>query len=484
MIVPENYTLYPYQKEGLEKIFSEWRKGVRSVLFQMPTGTGKTILFAEIVKMGFQQNRKVLIVVHRTELVAQIKHKLMAKGVDAGTILAGEPSDYTKNIQVASLQTLVRREHPKADLIIIDECHHATAATYKNLWEIYPDARFLGVSATPRRLNGEGFEGIFEVLITSMPVRKFIQAGYLSKVTQYACELPDLKDVKKENNDYETDSLANVMMDNTLMADLVESYQQLCMGKSMIVFAVDVAHSKKIAQRYNDAGIIAAHIDKTTAKGEREKILDDFKNRKIQVVSNVEIITEGFDFPECEAVQLARPTKSLTLYLQMAGRVMRKAEGKSEGIILDNAGLWLEHGLATMDREWTLEGKKKKKEGTTGKNDLGQQLAIKDDGTFVAVSKERIKEVKGLRLIPVIIENQNLLMFEKYLSEAIRKDYNLLYAYNRYTEYLAKSELNISQEDFEYIQNRLNQFNELREPEKQFNIKYWFYAEQRLPKTG
>jgi superfamily II DNA or RNA helicase len=159
--------LRPYQREGIQQIFDTWRQGRRSVLFQMPTGTGKTVLFSHIVKRGYDHGRKMLIVVHRRELIDQALSHLRGHGIDAGIILAGYPSDYEKIVQVASIQTLSRRQHPDANLVIIDECHHAKAKTYRRLWALYPDAKFLGVTATPIRLDGKGFADMFDVLIPS-----------------------------------------------------------------------------------------------------------------------------------------------------------------------------------------------------------------------------------------------------------------------------------------------------------------------------
>ncbi len=335
----------------------------------MPTGTGKTVLFSEIVRKGHEQQKKILIVAHRKELIEQIEGKLKNYGVEAGIIMAGVKPDYSKIVQVASIQTLSRRDHPEANLIIIDECHHAKADSYKQLWSIYPNAKFLGVTATPIRLSGEGFNDLFDVLVPSMSVSEFVRQGHLSNVKHLVCSHPNLKDVKKQRGDYVTEMLKNVMLDEGLMGNLIESYRKKAWGKSTIVFAVDVEHSQSIVERYKSAGIAAEHIDANTPKVDRNNILAAFKRKEINVVSNVEIITEGFDFPECEVVQLARPTKSLSLYLQMVGRVMRVAKGKEHGFVLDNAGLWLEHGLSTIDREWSLEGvRKRKKKNIIKKN--------------------------------------------------------------------------------------------------------------------
>lgn len=467
--------LRPYQSEGIKKIFNSWRLGNRSVLFQMPTGTGKTVLFNEIVKLGFEKKRKILIVVHRIELVDQITAKLKSKGVEVGLIVAGKNSDYSRIVQVASIQTLSRREHPEANLIIIDECHHAKADTYKKLWDIYPEAKFLGVTATPIRLSGDGFDDLFDDLIVSMSIQSFIEQGYLVPIDHYVCTNPDLSGVKQRKGDYVTKMLSSVMMDNSVMSDLVESYKEKCDGKTAIIFAVDVDHSKGIVERYLNAGISAAHIDAKTPKVERQKILQEFKSGKIKVISNVEIITEGFDFPECEVVQLARPTKSLSLYLQMVGRVMRTAKNKTIGIVLDNAGLWLEHGLSVIDREWSLEGTKKKR-----KNTSSNEVAVDELGVIREVSRTRPMEVKGLKLIPLSFELKRLLNFESYLSRSRIKNHNLLSSYFSYLEMLEDTEGKLTKYEFEYIKKRLNYFNEKVEPERKFKAGFWFVQAKEL----
>jgi superfamily II DNA or RNA helicase len=469
--------LRPYQTEGIQKIFNSWKSGKRSILFQMPTGTGKTVLFSQIVKLGFVNNRRILIVVHRKELVEQITEKLTARNVPVGHIVAGMKADYSQTVQVASIQTLSRREHPEANLIIIDECHHAKADTYKKLWDIYPDAKFLGVTATPVRLSGEGFDDLFDELIVSMNTQKFIEQGYLAPVTHLVCSNPDLSDVKQKQGDYITKMLSGVMMDNSIMTDLVESYKDKSPGKTTIVFAVDVDHSQSIVKRYNEENISAAHIDATTPKNERAAILRDFKAGKIKVVSNVEIITEGFDFPECEVVQLARPTKSLSLYLQMVGRVMRTSKNKKEGIILDNAGLWLEHGLSIVDRDWTLQSTRKK-----NKNEFRpiKEVAMDEEGTIREINRKRPLEIKGLKLIPLTFEIKRLFEFETILANSKTKGHNLLSSYFAYKTLMEERSIAISKYEFAYIKKRLNAFNEKVPADKQFKKGYWYNEERTL----
>ncbi|KAB1065129.1 DEAD/DEAH box helicase [Salibacter halophilus] len=445
--------LRPYQKNGITQIFEAWdpkRKNLMNVLFQMPTGTGKTHVFSEIVRKAHLKKKKVLLVVHRKELVEQIVERLQDKfEVEVGVILAGTKPDPDKNIQVASIQTLSRRKFPPADIVIIDECHHSKAATYKKLWEIYPDARFLGVTANPVRLNGEGFDDQYQILIPLGKLSYFFEKGYLARIKHLVGAIPDLSKVKKKMRDYDLQMLRNVMLANHLMADLVKTYKNKANGKKTIVFAVDVEHSKSIVQRYNGEGIAAAHVDANTPKEERKSILEKFKKGEILILSNVDIVSEGFDVPDCEAVQLARPTKSLVLYLQQVGRCMRPAPGKEFGLVLDNAGLWLEHGLSYVDREWTLEGVKKRK-GTAA----SKEIIVEDEEGIVRKVKAP-HEAEGLELMELTEELERLLIFESFISFAKSKDHKLISAVYKYREYLIERRLELSDTEASYCHKRL-----------------------------
>jgi superfamily II DNA or RNA helicase len=447
-------SLRPYQNNGIREIFDAWNprtKNLMNVLFQMPTGTGKTTVFSEIVRRAHLKKKKVLIVVHRKELVEQIVERLSHFHVEAGIISGFVPSDAGKEVQVATIQTLSKRDYPQADIVIIDECHHAKAATYKKLWEIYPDARFLGVTATPIRMSGEGFSDLFDTLITSGQLSEFVKAGYLVKVRHIVGITPDLSSIKIKMNDYAQDELGELMQDENLMADLVDSYQRKANDKKIIVFAVNVKHSKQIVENYRKAGIYAEHIDANTPKKEREHVLKLFKEGQIKVLCNVDIVSEGFDVPDCEAVQLARPTKSLALYLQQVGRCMRPAKSKTEGIVLDNAGLWLEHGFCQQDRIWTLEGKKRRKRL---RNDLEAVAAINQDGI---IRQARFpKEIQGMELVELTKEIEELFVFEDFLSKTLMNGHKPVSAYYRFAEYLEEAGNHLNLIHFQYMQKRIS----------------------------
>ena len=394
-----NVTLRDYQINGIGEIINAWTD-CKSVLFQMPTGTGKTTLFCEIVRKFTTElypDKKVLIITHRKELVEQVFKRLVSDfHLTSGIISANLIGDQSAPIQVASIQTLVRRNEHQKDifsLVIIDEAHHALASTYRQLWDFYPGSKFLGVTATPIRTNGEGFQDLFDQLITTASIKWFIKDNYLSDVRYFASHTPDVSNIKIRAGDYDETELSEVMQDKAVMADLVQSYIDFALDKKMIVFAVNRAHCTKVVEKFNSSGFAAKAIDTYTSTDERRKIVDDFRNNKFKILCNVNIFTEGFDCPDVDAVQLARPTKSLTLFLQQVGRCMRPHQNKQYGIVLDNAGLWKEHGLPKMDRNWSLNG--------ADKNICPSQKEIMGIKEIATKENNEPQESKGIRLVEV-----------------------------------------------------------------------------------
>jgi len=467
--------LRQYQTDGIRKIFEAWdpkRSNLMNVLFQMPTGTGKTTVFAEIVRKAHLKNKHVLIVVHRTELVEQIVERLKAFGVSVGIISADIKPEKDKEVQVATIQTLNRREPPEAEIVIIDECHHSKAATYKQLWSIYPNARFLGVTATPVRINGEGLDDLYNILVPIGSLSYFFEHGYLARVKHLVCGIPDVSKVKQRMKEYDLQMLKNVMLANNLMANLIDSYKRHASGKKTIVFAVDIEHSQSIVQRYLQAGIPSAHVDANTSKKERQTILEKFRSGEILVLSNIDIVSEGFDVPDCEVVQLARPTKSLVLYLQQVGRCMRPAKNKEFGLVLDNAGLWLEHGLSFIDREWTFKGVDKSKKSI---RNIDTMVATDEDGVIREI--KRPVEAEGLELLEMNEELERLLIFESFISFAKQNHHKLISTIYKYSEYLTDRNLNYSDFEIDYCHKRLNK--------EGLSIKkgYWYHRKKEIEES-
>jgi superfamily II DNA or RNA helicase len=355
--------LRDYQQKAIEDILSSFNKN-DSVMLQMPTGTGKTTVFAELIRIWIKEinsGQRVLVLVHRKELVDQALARIKQFGILAARIQSGFAIALEKQVQVGMVQSLKNKSRlPKnLSLIIIDEAHHTPAKSYRDILKNYTDknVKILGVTATPCRTNGEGFKDLYQKLITSDSISTFIEKEHLAKIRHLAFAIPDLSKIKinKMTKDYDEKGLELIVRDDKVIADLIESYIKHAENKKAIVFAVNKAHSKDIVKRFSEKNVPAAYIDADTKKEDRDKIVEEFKAGIYKVLCNVNIFTEGFDCPDIEVVMLARPTKSFSLYLQQVGRVMRPFPGKEHGLILDNASLWSEHGLVTKDMNWTLE---------------------------------------------------------------------------------------------------------------------------------
>lgn len=361
--------LYPYQRESKAKIYKLWTQ-LRSIMFQMPTGTGKTHLFVSISRdlheWGIQHKTavKILFLAHRRELIKQIKEKLSLKyNLAAGTIMANNMEEKYLPLQVASVQTLIRRiDDWKAkdfDFIIVDEAHHVKAESYKTILRAFPHAKVLGVTATPYRMSHESFRPEFDDLITSLPVSQFIKEGWLCDYEYYSIRPEsqiqiDIDSINRfaMDGDYLDEAAADVMDRDEIRAGIVSSYEHYAKGKKGIVYTITKAHNYHVCSQFVAHGYKAVAIDDSTPAKTREDYVSDFKNGKIDIICNVNIFSEGFDCPDVEFIQLARPTKSLSMYLQQVGRGLRIAEGKEKVILLDNVGLYNRFGFPSARRQW------------------------------------------------------------------------------------------------------------------------------------
>ncbi len=359
MVSNVSFSLRDYQLDLVRKIYVSWKQQ-RRVLAQLPTGGGKTVIFGKITQDFIDRDKKVLILAHREELILQAAQKLSAiTDCPVGIIKSGYKPNYQAPIQVASVQSMVNRldELHKVDLIVIDESHHATANTYQIVLNAFDNAYQLGVTATPIRLDGSGFEDVFDCLVSGITVSELIDQGYLSKFKLFADPQPmTTKGVKKTNGDYNVGDIAQANNIVELAGNLISSYKQYGNGKSCVVFAINVTHSKAIAYRYNQAGISATHLDGTTPYEERKSTLAKFAAGEIKVLCNCALFDEGLDIPALELVQIARPTQSLSRWLQMVGRALRTAPNKEYAVILDHTDNWEIHGLPTRPRAWKLGG--------------------------------------------------------------------------------------------------------------------------------
>ena len=378
--------LRDYQQQNKAAIYKEWGRGSTNIMLQMPTGTGKTHLFASIIKdlqdyffkkaceahlKSWEERQrwalpKILVLVHRIELIEQIHDTLAEKykhtsGIVSGGMIMGE----TKNVIVASVQTLSRRKKldkwekdVNFDFIIIDEAHHSTADSYRRIRSAWPDARLLGVTATPYRLNHQPFTDVYDKLILSEPVYKFIEKGYLCQYDY--CSIKPNSQIQYEidhlatdfSGDYDEQAMVNLLNQDRIRASILGTYEKFAKGKKGIVYTINRLHNQMLAGLFESHGYKVAYIDSQTPKEERNQTVDAFRKGEIEIIFNVNIFSEGFDCPDVEFIQLARPTKSLSMYLQQVGRGFRIAEGKEKVIFLDNVGLYNRFGLPSARRAW------------------------------------------------------------------------------------------------------------------------------------
>ena len=354
--------LRSYQTDVIARFHLCVANGTRRIILAAPTGAGKTIIGAEIIKAKARAYRPVLVLAHRREIIAQTSRKLYAAGIPHGIIQAGIPTRPLELVQVASIQTLWTRamvresmDLPPADLLWIDETHHCPAETYQKIVDAYPDAVLLGTTATPCRGDGRGLGGIFETIIETPQVADLIAQGYLVKTRVYAPVDPNLKGVETRSGDYVEWQLAERMDTDRLVGDIVTHWHKYGERRKTVCFACSVGHSVHIRDEFLKSGVRAEHIDGSTPKDERDATLTRLESGAIELVTNCMVLTEGWDMPECGCIILARPTKKLGLYRQMVGRVLRPTEGKPDAIVLDHSGATFRHGFVEDRIEWTLD---------------------------------------------------------------------------------------------------------------------------------
>lgn len=352
--------LRDYQIKAIAEIKAHFKAGRKKVLLWMPTGAGKTVVFSEIMKGVSAKGNQAAMITRGRKLVDQCHKRLLRENVYHGVMMANHWAvNRAAPIQICSVDTLrSRAQYPKADLLVYDEVHYATSQSYIELIEQYPDDFHLGVTATP--FTDKSLRHVAEVIVKPITMQELIDQGYLVPPVYYAPTSPDVSKVKvsQSTKDYVVAELEDILNGNDIVGNLVENWKLYGQNRPTLVFAVSVAHSKHIAKTYCDAGIPAEHCDAETPEREREKVLERFVSGETKVITNVGLWCTGVDIPSVGCIQMARPTKSYTLYIQQAGRGTRTSEGKNDFILLDNAGNVLRHGFITDEPEPNLDGKK------------------------------------------------------------------------------------------------------------------------------
>lgn len=360
-------TLRDYQLDAIAAARAEIRAGRKRIIIHSGTGTGKTVIASEITKSAVRHGKRVLFLAHRKELIDQAHAKLAMFGVEAGVVMA---SDKRRKpwapVCVASVATLVRRAvKPAAELIIIDECHRAPADSYVKVLESYPGAVVLGLTATPIRSDDRGLGDMFETMVSCPSVAEMMRLPdpatgrpYLVSTRVFAPPF-NTTALHVRAGEYAKEDLAKACNKPKLIGSIVEQWMKHARGRRTVAFAVGVEHSQNIVAEFVAIGVPAEHLDGNTEPNLRRDILARLESGETTVVSNVGVLTEGWDCPAVAAVVLARPTKSTGLFLQMCGRALRPFPGKSDCLILDHANCHAEHGFVDDEREWSLDSEKR-----------------------------------------------------------------------------------------------------------------------------
>lgn len=378
------YKLHPYQANLVNQARSKFAEGIKSILIVSPAGSGKSVVIAEIARLAVEKGGQVMFMVHRQELVNQIKGSFKQANVDLS---------YTTIMTVGKI---VNRLDilPKPTLIITDETHHSLAKTYRRIYDYFSDVPRLGFSATPWRMNGKGLSDVYESMVEGPDVKWLIDNKYLAPYKYFSIKLVDDSKLKKSSTGDFTNQSMDEAIGKTIFGDVVKTYQDKVSGQQAILYAHDVEYSKLMAQSFNEAGISAQHADAKTPKKERTEIMSDFKAGKIKVLCNVDLISEGFNVPDCSVIIMLRPTQSLVLDVQQGMRSMRYQPNKTATII-DHVANYTRFGLPDTPRHWSLAGRPKKKRNTNTNS-----MAIRTCTSCYAVipAQSRICPVCGVEI--------------------------------------------------------------------------------------
>ena len=334
--------LRDYQKRIVQDIYASLLKGKKAPLVTAPCGSGKTVIFSYLAKLTADKNNTVYILVHRRELFKQTKETL--------ALFENNP-----NVSVHMAQTLSLHldEYEEPNLIITDEAHMAQAKTWRRIYEHWSKAYIIGFSASPCRLDGKPLGEIFDDLILGKTTAELIKEEWLAPYEYYSINVADLSGLKHRGSDYDATDAASKLDTLTIYGDVIETFRERCNDARAVAYCVNVEHSKNTAAAFREAGYKATHIDGTMGIKKRDKIIEDFRSGEIQILTNCDIVSTGFDLPDITACLMLRPTMSTGLYIQQSGRALRPMENKT-AIILDFVGNYTRHGLPDDDRNWSI----------------------------------------------------------------------------------------------------------------------------------
>jgi len=416
--------LRDYQIDIIQKTYNSMIQKHTKPLICLPTGAGKTVIFAWLANQTQAKNKIVWFLVHRRELLDQ-------------TIKTFEKFNIpTNNIYIGMVATVANKpdKFPKPDLIIFDEGHHSSAATWLKIVNLFPAAYLIGLTATPCRLDGKPLKDVYDDLIIGISPKLLIDQGYLSKYRYFAPAVADLSGLKTKGSDYDSNQAAEILSQRAVFGDVIKHWRKYADELQTICYCSSIKHSQATAEAFQFAGINAVHFDGNTPTKERADIIQRFRDGKIKILCNVDLIGEGFDISDCWCCVLLRPTMSLGLFIQQAGRSLRPQPNKT-AIILDHVGNYTRHGLPDDHREWSLNGKIK-----TDQFQQTGELKIKqctecfftfeagpkncpNCGAEIRTTREEIKQIESVRLEEIKRgEERRLDAYRNRVTESIEKN--------------------------------------------------------------
>lgn len=366
------FALRDYQKKLISDLKHSMVSGNKNVVVQSPAGSGKTVTMAAIAKSATDKHNHVLFIVHRREIVEQVKKTFKAYGVDMN------------NCYVGMVQTVTRRleklDTPK--IILVDESHHSLAKTYTRIFDYFQNANVIGFTATPIRLSGESLSKVFDDLILGPSIEWLIDNQFLAPYKYYSVKLIDDKKLKHNSTGDFSSSSMNDASKNIIYGDVIKEYKRIADGTKTIVYTYNVDSSKRVADEFNRSGYKSLQVDGNTPKKLREQAMNDFRTGKVQILVNAELYGEGVDVPDCQTVIMLRPTESLSLFIQQSMRCMRYRPGK-QATIIDHVANYERFGLPDTEHKWDLQGTRKSKK-KTNTNSISIRQCTKCFGVFKA----------------------------------------------------------------------------------------------------
>lgn len=337
--------LRDYQSEIVRSIHDSWQRGYKRPLVCLPTGSGKTVLAADMAYRVAGHDKTAWFIVHRRELFKQTVDTFDEFGIPR-----------REHVHVGMVRSVLNKGLPDPDLIVLDEAHHLGARTWRRIVDAYPEAYMTGLTATPARLDGKALGDVFDRLIAGPTTQDLVNQGYLSPYRMIVADVADLSGLKTKGADYDRTDAESRLMERAVYGDVIKAFRKYASDAQAIYFCTTIKHSEATAEAFRSAGIRAEHFDGNTPSKKRDELIQEFRNGDIQILSNCELIGEGFDMPACDAIGMLRPTQSLTIYLQQVGRALRPRPGKTATLI-DHVGNIQRHGSPSEPRQWSLEGK-------------------------------------------------------------------------------------------------------------------------------